>query len=127
MKQFIFPVFFALIFSSCTKDKQQAIMIRVNNQSQLTLDDMRIYSKTKEYAEISRNYGDVKFNTASVYKSHEIVPDYPLISFFVEGYGQVQIRNIRCAVGLGFLEPGDYSLLIEGNSPNSFHFRFVKD
>ena len=88
---------------------------------------MRIYSRNKEGSEILKNYGDVKPNTASVYKSHEIVPDYPLISFFVEGYGTVQIRNIRCGVGLGLLEPGAYSLLIEGDSPNSFRFRFVKE
>jgi hypothetical protein len=44
----------------------------------------------------------------------------------MQGAGAMEMIILRCGMGIGYLQPGKYSLLIEGDYTSPF-IRFVKD
>ncbi|MBL7742399.1 MAG: hypothetical protein JNN00_02890 [Chitinophagaceae bacterium] len=118
----------SLLFQSCSKGKAETtVLIRVNNQTARQLTDVKVFSSSPDgFTGGERSYGNVMAGASSLYQVHHKVFSIPLFEFNMEGVGKFEIHDLRCPVGINYLEPGKYSLLIseENNYP---YVRFIRD
>jgi hypothetical protein len=123
-KLVILIVCLSLVVLSCTKERMEGdILIRVNNQSGKELSDVSVFSLIPgEPGKLERRYGTVMPASISRYQPHKEVASLPLFRFIMQDAGLFEIQNIRCGMGLTYLTPGKYSLIIreENNSPYAY-------
>lgn len=127
MKKLIFSCLWILCITSCKKeDSIPAVLIRVNNQLSHKIGDVTIFSSTAKGGQVEKRYGAVSPGSFTLYLSHQVVASLPLLRYTIPGSGAFEVSNIRCAVGLSFLESGKYSLVIKGESSSPVVL-FIKD
>ena len=128
-KLILLPGLFTLLLISCSKqDLESKVQIRINNQTGRNLTDISVFSQSSSSAptNVEKKYGSVSSGNTSKYLTHQSVRYYPFYRFNMQGAGEREMIMLRCGMGIGYLEPGKYSLLIEGDY-NSPYIRFVKD
>jgi hypothetical protein len=122
--------FLSLLLNSCSKqDLENKVQIRINNQTGRNLTDISVFSQSSFSslaANVEKKYGNVANGKTSKYLVHGFVTYYPFYKFNMQGAGILKTGMLRCGMGIGYLDPGKYSLLIEGDY-NSPYIRFVKD
>jgi len=128
MKNVLLVSFVFIFLFSCSKSQLEGnILIRIKNQTAQKIEDVSVYSIAADMSrEVERKYGSVKSNSATMYLPHEYVYDYPLLKYTVPGSGVFEITSMRCAVGVGNLSPGKYSLVIS-DDVNSRMIYFQRD
>ena len=113
------------LFSCSKQDIENNILIRINNQTGGKLTDVSVFSSGSS-GDFEARYGSITSNKTSKYQKHSRVAYYPLYKFTLQGSGNCESRMNRCGNDLSYLEPGKYSLLIEGLGSN-LYIRYIKD
>ena len=128
MKNLSIVALLIILLVSCTKEKQAGeVLIRVQNQSTLAAQDVKVYSETLTGGtEIEKTYGNIAAGGSSNYQQHPRVY-IPYYSFSIPGQGIMELKFVRCLTGAAPLNPGKYSLIIKMDDTNQPYVDFRQD
>lgn len=126
MKNLIVVFTVLSLLASCSKENKGEVEIRVNNQSALDLQNVMIYSRDNNNRQVIHHYGTVRAWSDSPYQDHEQVSDFPLFRYSVDGVTEV-MGYLRCGNGSASLQPGRYTLVLEGDSTGITAVRFFRE